>query len=102
MRFSIPSWLVSLVVHATLLVALMLTVHDHARAVFREGWDAGEAFSMFDGTGAGRGDGSGGEYFDDDPSGGGSGTATLHMAPAEEAWPRRAAGEKAGGRRIIR
>ena len=39
MRFSIPSWLVSLVVHATLLVALMLTV-QHARAAYPAGWDA--------------------------------------------------------------
>ena len=52
MRFSIPSWLVSLVVHATLLVALMLTVTTTPRG-FPGGLGRGEAFSMFDGTGAG-------------------------------------------------
>jgi hypothetical protein len=83
MRFSIPSWLVSLVVHATLLVALMLTVTSTPRGI-PGGRGSGDAFSMFDGTGAGRGDGTGGEYFDDEPSGGGS-KNTLHMAPAEEA-----------------
>ncbi len=95
MRFSIPSWLVSLVVHATLLIVLMLTVQTRPRGV-PGGLGRGEAFSMFDGTGAGRGDGSGGEYFDDDPSGGGSGTATLHIAPAEEAL-NAARGKGAGG-----
>jgi len=81
LRFSVPSWLVSLVVHATLLVALTLTVQTAPRGL-PGGLGSGEAFSIFDGPGGG-GDGSG-EFFDEESPGGG-GTSTLHMPPAGEA-----------------
>lgn len=79
LRLTLPSWLVSLVVHAALLILLMLTVRFEPRG--QGGGTDRDGLSIFDGSGFG--DGSG-DYFDDEPSGGGSGRgATLTITPAE-------------------
>jgi len=81
LRFSAPSWLVSLVVHATLLVVLTLTIQVQPRGM--PGGIGREGLSMFNSEGYG--DGSG-DYFDDEPSGGGTGatttSTTVNLSPA--------------------
>ncbi len=78
------------------LIVLMLTVQTRPRGV-PGGLGRGEAFSMFDGTGAGRGDGSGGRVFRRRSTRRRQWPGDLHMAPAEEALS--AARGKGGQRR---
>jgi len=71
-----PAWLISLVLHAALLVALAVSVQVQPRGL--PGGFGREGLSIFD---AGGGDGSG-EFFDDESSGGGH-SATVNLSPAE-------------------
>ena len=64
LRLSMPSWLVSLIFHATLLIVLALTVQVRPRGL--PGGFGREGLSLFES--GGNGDGSG-EYFDDEPAG---------------------------------
>jgi von Willebrand factor type A domain len=91
LRLSMPSWLVSLLLHATLLVVLALTVQIRPRGL--PGGFGREGLSLFES--GGEGDGSG-EYFDDEPSGGGPG-AMVNISSATEASGGTGTDQGAGG-----
>ena len=71
-RLYVPSWFLSLVVHATAIVLLMLSVHAVPRGL--------PGFGGFDASTLGAGGGEGGDLFDDE--GGGGSSATVRLSPA--------------------
>jgi hypothetical protein len=78
LRLKVPAWVISLLFHAAMLVALAITVQVQPRGL--PGGFGRQGLSIFD---AGGGDGSG-ELFDDESSGG-SPTANVKLSPADAA-----------------
>lgn len=78
---SVPSWLISLLFHATLLVALALVVQRQPRG-FGGGSADAEGLAIFDASGAGGGGDGSSEMFDDEPAGGGGKTVKLMPVPS--------------------
>ena len=76
LRLRVPAWLVSLLFHAALLIALAVTVQVQPRGL--PGGAGREGLSLFDAGGIGDGTG---DMFDDESAGGGP-NATVTLSPA--------------------
>src|SRR5262245_24349423 len=80
---NVPSWLVSVVFHATLLVTLALVVQRQPRGLGGGSLNA-EGLAVFDASGTGGGGDGSSEMLNDEPSGGGGGK-TVKLMPVPDA-----------------